>query len=418
MVNSLAEIGIKNRPGHEDKRPLNVLVRAGGKRYSTDLRRVECSDQSILPITRPSAFWRNTKGRRQMTSLLNKTKARDPVRVARRLATLFIIPVILATGCGERVADSALRVAITSPTQPSYVETIYGPVHYGAEFGLNITADDFRIFDSHATATQTVLAGQADIVGGSFVSHLIIRERGLDFKMFCPFVNMDDFVMAGRNGVTEVEQLFDPDTRVAIDSPGGASGVILNAMLQAAGTGKTIADLPNVRILESSALRSSVFVADGVDATVIHLTQFKQAAEQVSDAVIITTLYKDVPVFIKEAFAAPASWLEENLELAASFCASVLKAARELPRDFDLFVSAVNEFVGVPPSEAMLRETFDLISTYEFWPKNGDLEPEAIIQMAKMAVLSGVLEEVPDPNEVVDRRPMNRALELLGGRVE
>ena len=43
-----------------------------------------------------------------MTSLLNKTKARDPVRVAIRLATLFIIPVILATGCGERVADSAL----------------------------------------------------------------------------------------------------------------------------------------------------------------------------------------------------------------------------------------------------------------------------------------------------------------------
>ena len=353
-----------------------------------------------------------------MTSSLSKNKTRRVVGDARSLAALFIILGILAAGCNERAEDSVLKVAVTAPTQPSFVETIYGPVKYGAEFGLDITEDDFRIFDSHATATQTVLAGQADIVGGSFISHLLIRERGLDFKIFCPFVNMDDFVMAGRNGVTEVEQLFDPETRVAIDSPGGASGVILNAMLQAAGTGKTIADLPNVRILESSALRSSVFVADGVDATVIHLTQFKQAAEQVSDAVIITTLYKDVPVFIKEAFAAPATWIEENQDLAAAFCASVLKASRELSQDFDLFVSAVNEFVGEPPNQAMLRETFDLISTYEFWPKNGDLEPESITLMAEMAVLSGLLKEVPDPSEVVDRRPLNRALELLGGRIE
>ncbi len=308
------------------------------------------------------------------------------------------------------------RVALTSPTQPSYVETIYGPITYGSEFGLDMTLDDFTIFDSHATATQSALAGQADIVGGSFVSHLLVREAGADFKVFCSFINLDDFVIAGRNGVTEVDQLFDPDVRVAVDSPGGAAEIILNAMLQGTGTGKTVADIPNQNILESSGLRTSAFVADEVDATVIHLGQFKQAAEEVSDAVIITTLYGDAPVFIKEAYAAPADWLDENLDTATAFCASVIKASRELPADFDLYLSAVDEFVGEPPDEEVLREIFDLVSEYDFWPADGGLDPEAITFMAEMAVTAGVLQEVPDPADVLDPRAIEGALELLRGQ--
>lgn len=306
------------------------------------------------------------------------------------------------------------RVALTSPTQPSYVETIYGPIHYGPEFGLNMTADDFTIFDSHATATQSALAGQADIVGGSFVSHMLVREAGEDFKVFCSFINLDDFVIAGRNGITEVEQLFDSDVRVAVDSPGGAAEIILNSMLQAAGTGMTVADIPNQNILESSGLRTSAFVADEVDATVIHLGQFRQAAEEIPDAVIIATQYGDVPIFIKEAYAAPASWLDENLDTATAFCASVIKASRDLPEDYELFQEAVNEFVGEPPDDETLQEVFDLISEYEFWPTDGGLDPEAITFMGEMAVTAGVLQEVPDPAEVVDRRPIEMALELLG----
>ena len=38
--------------------------------------------------------------------------------------------------------------------------------------------------------------------------------------------------------------------------------------------------------------------------------------------------------------------------------------------------------------------------------------------MAELAVEGGTLNEVPDPEGVVDRRPVERALELLGGRVE
>ena len=49
--------------------------------------------------------------------------------------------------------------------------------------------------------------------------------------MFCPYVSMDDFVLAGANGVNNAGQLFEPSTRVGIDSPGGAGAIVLNALL-------------------------------------------------------------------------------------------------------------------------------------------------------------------------------------------
>lgn len=332
-----------------------------------------------------------------------------------RFFWLVVLVLLAAIAVQAQEEMEAPRVALTSPTQPSYVQTVYGPVHYGEEFGLPMTIDDFQYFDSHATATQTVLAGQADIIGGSLVSHFLIREAGEDFKVFCPFVSQDDFVLSGRNGVETIEQLLDPETRVGVDSPGGAGDIILNAILEANGVDATVADLPNAIVLESSGLRTTSWAADQLDATIIHLPQHNQAVEEggITDAVIISALYEDVPVFVKEAYAAPADWLEENLDVATAFCASVLKAARELSADFDLYVEAVNEFVGEPPDEEALEEVWTLISEHDFWSQESGLSPEGITFMGEMAVRAGVLEEVPDAEEVLDTRAMEAALEML-----
>lgn len=305
------------------------------------------------------------------------------------------------------------QIAFTSPAQPSYVNTRVGPLVYGPEFGLEFTEDDFTVFESHSTATQTTLSGRADIVGGSFVSHALVREAGEDFQVFCPFVSLDDFVLAGRNGVNSIDQLFEAETRVAIDSPGGAGAMILNAMLQAADAG-TIQDIPTTTVLESSGQRTTAFAADEVDATVIHLTQFTQALAEAPDGEVITSLYEDVPVYIKEAFAAPSEWLEENRDTAVAFCASILRANQELAGDFDAFAEAVAQHVEEPPEEAELQELFALISEYEFWPVDGGMSDDAVTFMMDVAVASGVLTETQDPADLIARDIIDEAVALAG----
>ncbi len=317
-------------------------------------------------------------------------------------------------GEGGDVATS-LQVANTSPTQPGFVPAKYGVIEQGGEFGLEMTLDNFTTFDSHAVATQTALSGQADVVAGSLVSHMLLQEQGQDFKMFCPYIAQDDFVIAGANGVTEIEQLFDADTRVALDSPGGAGDIILNAMLQAAGETRTAAEIPGIQILESSGLRTTAYASGEVDATVIHDYQYFEAETQVADAVIIASLFDEVPDFVKEAHAAPASWLDENQELAANYCASVLVGMRELNGDYDLFVEAVEQFADIDemPDDETLRSLWESATEYGFWPgETGGLDEENIAFMADVAVKSGLMEEAPAYEDVVDREILDRAIEL------
>lgn len=326
-----------------------------------------------------------------------------------------------STDNGDGDGDSApeltlttIRVAGTSPTQPNWMATKYGVTTYGPELGLDMTVDDFVTFDSHSVATQTVLGGQADVVAGSFVSTLLLINQGQDFKAFCPYISQDDFVIAGANGVNSIDQLFDPNVRVAMDSPGGAGSVIFDAMLQAMGETRTTADMPGQQILESSGLRTSAYAAGEVDVTIVHEPQYDQAAPQVTDPVIIATLYKEVPNYLKEAQAAPASWLEENFESAATYCAAVLLGMRELNADEDKFVAVANDFSEIDPlDEETLRASHKLIAEHGFWPgEDGGLNKEVVDFMGQVAVKSGLLDKAPAWEDVVATDVLARAVEI------
>ena len=230
--------------------------------------------------------------------------------------------------------------------------------------------------------------------------------------MFCPFVSMDDFVLAGANGVDNASQLFDPSTRVGIDSPGGAGAIVLNAMLSGVGEQRDVDEIPNQQIIESSSARTATWAAGGLDATVMHDTQYDGAQASVNRPVEIATLYDNAPGFIKVAQAARADWLVENRELAARYCATTLRAMRDLRGDFARFQSAVDEYVVDPPSEQSLRELFALIEKYPFWTDDGGLSDDSVRFMIDIATESGVLTTPMKAGDIVDRETMNRAVQL------
>lgn len=320
---------------------------------------------------------------------------------------------------GEATAASDLtapRVAFTAPTIPSIVERIHGPLELGSQFGLEMSEEDFTTFEDHAVATQSALSGQHDVVGGSFASLMLVRQAGEDFEAFCPFINLDDFVLAGRSGVTEIDQLFDPEFSVAIDSPGGAADLILNAMLQANGFEQTGEDIPNAQIITSSGTRATALAAGDVDASFIHLTQFFQVQEAADDAVIISALYEDVPTFIKEVYQAPAQWLDDNAESSAAFCASVIASSRELRDDYEAFAAAVDAYVEEPPDEAELEAVHELVNEYNFWPTEPPgFDPEAVQFMGEVAVNSGIIQEPPEAEALINSEIVERAFELADG---
>jgi hypothetical protein len=304
--------------------------------------------------------------------------------------------------------------AWTAPTPPTGVNRDYGLVDEGPAFGLDVSVDDLITFDSHAVATQAVLSGEADVVGGSFIANLLVNQQGEDFRAFCPFVKNDDYVLVSRPGVDELGDIFDSEVSVALDSPGGAGDIILNAMLQAVGEERPTSEIPGIQIVESSGLRTTAFATGDVDVSLVHLTQYNaEILPAVEDAQIIARLYEDVPTFLKETLAAPASWIDENLDTATAICAAIIAGSRTLTEDRAAFDAAVNTYVAEPPAAADLDAVYPLIDD-DFWPIDTCLSEEAATFMGEVGVASGVLEEVPAFDEIVDPRPCELAFEMLG----
>lgn len=340
-----------------------------------------------------------------------------------RLVAVGIVCLLLAVACGDDEGTGATggngtttpRVALTAPTQPWNVWVRWGPTEYGSEFGVPMDNDDIQAFDSHSTAIQATLAGEADIVTGSLLAWSLVLNQGEDFKVFCPYVKSDDYVIAGRNGVTTLDDLLDPKTRVGIDSPGGAGNTAVDAILQVNDIDATAEDFPNRTVIESSGLRESAFAADEVDATILHVASFVRLKEEVPDATIIASLPEDAPEFISLVYAARTEWLEQNRDTAVGFCAAVIKAGRELKDSYDLYLEAVNEAVEEADSysDASLRGTWDMFVNYDMLPDDGDMEEDSVAFTLDVGVNSGVLDEAPAVGDLVDRSYLEEALELL-----
>ncbi len=341
-------------------------------------------------------------------------------RSATYLTTVGAVTALTLAGCGASAAETAepstgesLRIVLGAQPQPSQLPLVYGVDHNGADFGLALSVTQNVVkFDDHINAVQTLRDDKAQILATSFSAILDARQQGEDVKIFCPYVSSDDFVLAGANGVHNAGQLFEPSTRVGIDSPGGSGAIVLNALLSGVGEPRDVHEIPNQRILQTSSDRLDALIAGQVDATVIHDTQYDSVKAKLNQPVLIATLYQDSPGFIKVAQAARADWLAQNRELAARYCATTLRAMTTLKSDFAVFRSAVDEYVAEPPSEQSLRELFELIQRYPFWTEDGGLSDDSVKFMIDIATESGVLTQPMNPADIVDRQTLSRAVEL------
>jgi ABC-type nitrate/sulfonate/bicarbonate transport system substrate-binding protein len=307
------------------------------------------------------------------------------------------------------------KIGLSSSPQASYLPVIAGPIMVGTKFKLPaMTIKDFTIFDSSTTLTQSALSGQVDIGGQSTIAQLLLIDKGLPFKIFSTYSVSDDFVIASRGDVKTIAQLKDPKTVVACDSPGGAGQAVFDAMLKSANAGFLSGDIPKKIVIESSGERASALESGDCDATVIHVVQANAIKKQKGDVNIIAKLYGDVPNFMKEAYAARTDWLDKNVETAAAVTASLIQSSRDLLADYSAFEKASDDLMEEPPPPEDLKTLFDILKSNDVYPSDGGITDERIQFMIDLGKESGLLKTDLTPDKVLDRRPLQRAMELVG----
>jgi ABC-type nitrate/sulfonate/bicarbonate transport system substrate-binding protein len=314
-------------------------------------------------------------------------------------------------------AGLKVKVAYTASAFPSIVNNRAGLFYFGKQFGLDVSADDLQTFNDSATATQAVFSGQADVVSGSFLSDLLIIQRGNPLRALVSVSNGNDLLLVGSGGIDSIRKVTSKEAVVAIDSPGGLINLIYNAFFVAKGIRVNVEKLPHTKVYGDSPPRTASFMTGQTNVAIIHSTDLPKvkAAVGADNFHILGTLWKDVHGMIFEVMAAPKKWIDGNPDAAAALVKSVLKGNRELAKNYALYKRSIDKFIpGSGLKDADLKPIWTLARAYQFWPYNGDLTDASIRFTQRVGNQSGVFKGNLPPSKVVDRRPLNAALKAIG----
>lgn len=311
---------------------------------------------------------------------------------------------------------------VTSSTGNAYVGQFHAVDLFGDQFGL--PADNtLNEFEDEGTAAQVLVSGQADLMSGGMTQVIQLIGQGQDIKAFCPLQVDSTEQLAGlTDAITSLDQITDPNIRVAVDSPGGLVNFIMNLVFREKGMGITVSDLENVTVLGDGSQRLAALASGDVDVGSVDLFELPDLIEQVGeDNVTVLSVTAADADFIANILFAKTEWLDANTDLAGRWCAATLYSNRVLASDFEQYKSAVDTYIEGGVDESITQTNWDFARQYSVWPYNTDvLNEEAIRTIIEVGIASGLVEESAQDltfEDVVDTRPMEIAMDLLGGPV-
>ncbi len=347
-----------------------------------------------------------------------------------KVGALVSVLTLLAAACGddgggEGDGDSSAAVVrhAAGSTADAYIPQYRAPELFGDQFNIS-TEENIQLFEEGALAAQLVASGDADVGSGGFTNMVQLLEAGEDLRVFCPSQKDSTEHLIGRTDkITSLEQITDPDVRVAVESAGGFLNLLMNLVFLNRDIGITTDDLTNTVILEDGSLRLAALASGDVDVGSLDL--FEQAdlkAELGEDAVTVLSVVAEDTEFLSNVLWAKKEWLDENQDVAARYCATVLYSNRQLASDFDQYLAALETYIaGGVEDEEVAQANWDFARQYEIWPYNTSvLSEEVIADQMKVSVDTGIIEEESASlgfEDLVDTEVLALAQEYLGGEV-
>jgi ABC-type nitrate/sulfonate/bicarbonate transport system substrate-binding protein len=308
-------------------------------------------------------------------------------------------------------------------TADAYIPQYRAPQIYGDKFNIS-TDEHIQLFEEGALAAQLVAAGDAEVGSGGFTNMAQFLETGQDVKVFCPTQKDSTEHLVGRTeNISSLDQITDPNVRVAVESAGGFLNLLMNLVFLNRGVDITTDDLENTVILEDGSLRLAAMAAGDVDVASLDLFEQADLKEELGeDAVTVLSVVAEDAEFLSNVLWATTDWLEENRDVAARYCATLLYSNRVMASDFDQYLAALEQYIaGGVEDEEVAQANWEFARQYEVWPYNTSvLSPEVIGDQLQVSVDTGIIEAASGElafEDLVDTEVLALAQDYLGGEV-
>jgi ABC-type nitrate/sulfonate/bicarbonate transport system substrate-binding protein len=280
------------------------------------------------------------------------------------------------------------------------------------DYGLSAT---IKSFDNTSLATQATLAGEADIARGTITRVGQLAQQDRPFSAIVCMAKSTDYVLVSQPNITSLEQIVDEDAVIGMNAPSSIDIVQTATIMKQEGLIDSVDDL-NLQQIGFSSARQTAMLSGDIDVSAQHYSQWLVMQEENPDLNLLTEFGNALPEWIQEVYYAPDTAIEENPEEMAAFCKSIVAGNRAMyEMDFSEYQSLVKRYVpGGGPNEEILRESFSFLQDINFWPPNGDLRTENVQFMVDNATDLGLLEGSLSQEDVLNRDPLDQALEDMG----
>jgi NitT/TauT family transport system substrate-binding protein len=268
-------------------------------------------------------------------------------------------------------------------------------------------------FGSGLKVVQAVIAGGFDVGASSIEPVVTAGARGQPLPIIGAYADRLAVNMVTPRTIADARALA--GKRLGIQDVGAFREVMTRLVLQRA---KLTPDDVDYRPVESNGYTGAL-VAGQIQSGILQVEQSVDAMRRERKLHVLADLYKLEPRYVYGTYFAKQQWLARNRDRAVKLLAAITEAHRFMYEHKAETVKIVAEATGFEP--AVIEKAYGtLLERNAVFPVNQGLEPDrleyTVGRMKALGLLGGGA--APDLSRVVDRGPIDAAVEKLGGPLE
>ncbi|GAA4288091.1 ABC transporter substrate-binding protein [Georgenia daeguensis] len=312
------------------------------------------------------------------------------------------------TGGGAGGGTTTLRVAMPTSTT-SFANSdvaVADEMGYFDEVGLAVEISNLK---SGSSVTTGVVGGQFEVGGSSIEPVINAFAGGGEVKVIASYTDRLEVEMVVPEDIESPEDL--KGKPVGIQEVGAFREVMTRMVLEDAGL--TAKDVQYVSVNANAYI--GALLQGQISSAILHPEQAIEATNKDDTLHPLVNLYEVEPDYFYGVYFVDAGWLEENQDAAEGFAEAITKAHRTMYDDREAVVPIIAEATGF--DEKVIDGAWETyMEEVQAYPKNVGLEEDRLQYTVERMQELGTLRagEAPDVAEMVDRGPMEAAVEKLG----
>src|SRR5437879_10179813 len=277
---------------------------------------------------------------------------------------------------------------------------------YFKEQKLTVTTEGLS---TGVQTVQSVISGDSDVGGSSIEPVLSGAARG-GLVIIGSYADRLPVVMESPSSITRPAELKGKALGI---QPNGVNAFreIMTRMIYE-GAGLSQSDITYVPVPDTGYV--TALVTHRIDSAILQQEQSVDAEAKDPSLHALVDLYKAVPKYFYGTYFVKSTWLQSHREVAIRFLTAITKAHRFIYQNRAKAIGEIAQATGFPASEISKAYDREIVKDGVFAVNQGLQADRMQYTVGKMKELGLLPAGAPNLNNVVNRGPINAAVQSLG----